>query len=152
MRKFWVSYCLSAAALAASITAIMISGCGKELVIQDGEEYSIVSFGTTDVEVKDDTSVPCYLITLTYRPKDAAEAASSEEEFVAPEDDTKSRATIPVPKENLMPDTSLPINVIVWDPPHEIEGKVYRTVRWNPARIDPARTRERIREEEPLKK
>lgn len=117
-----------------------LTGCGQKMAIEDGVQYSIVSFGSTDVDTKEGTTASCYLVTFTLPVAESDEAGTG----------TKTRGTITVPKGVLNFDSTLPVNAIVWDPPQTLEGKTYVSVRWHPARLDRAVTREKIREESPL--
>ena len=119
-----------------------VGGCGQvPLVVGDGTEYTMVSFGSTTTETESGELVPTYLITFTYA--DEGDTGLTE---------TKTRGTVAVPRSVLEIDKSLSPNGIVWDAPYVIEGLTYRRVRWNPLKIEPANTDEIIKEEEPLKK
>lgn len=131
------------------IVAIVLVGRGKkELIIEDGTEYSIVSFGSTDVETKEGNSISAYLITFTY-PSETPSNEDTKNTEDQPQT-TLTRGTVAVPKRVLRRDSSLAPNAIIWDTPETIEGKTYRTVRWNPKHVEESVTNEKIKEEEPL--
>lgn len=133
------------------VLVVFVPGCGhKEMVVQDDQEYSIVSFGSADVETKEGETVSCYVVTFTYPVEDASNAPADDTAPATVE--TKTCGVIKVPVDGLTIDRSLPVNSIIWDKPMTIEGKTYLRVRWNPHSVDKAITRERVREEEPLKK
>lgn len=133
---------MKAICLIALACCLGLAGCGqKALVVQDGTEYTMVSFGSTTTETESRELIPTYLITFTYMDESEGDLA-----------ETKTRGTVAVPRTILVIDKSLSPNGIVWDVPYVIEGLTYRTVRWNPAKVEPANTDEIIKEEEPLKK
>ncbi len=114
---------------------LVARGCRQtpvELIVQDGVQYEMISFGssTTVVEGK---SIATYLIT-----------------FAFPEGKDLRRGTIHVPTDKLQIDSTLLENRIIWDKPIEIEGKQYRTVRWHPRRIETDPDKPRIKQDEPL--
>jgi len=126
--------------LLAILCCLLLVGCGqKALVVEDGVEYRIVSFGSTTTETTSGEMVPTYLITFTFVNSDG-------------DSESPTRGTVAVPRAVLEKDESLSPNGIVWNAPQTIEGLTYRSVRWNPAKIEPAQTEELIIEEEPLRK
>lgn len=123
-----------------ALACLGLSGCGqKPLVVEDGVEYRMVSFGSTTTETTSGEMVQTYLITFTFVNSDG-------------ESESTTRGTVAVPRNVLEKDENLSPNGIVWNAPQTIEGLTYRSVRWNPARIEPATTEETIKEETPLRR
>ena len=127
-----------AAVLAIVVVALLATRGDRPLVVQDGVVYRMISFGSVDIQTKEKATIPCYMVTFTYRRNDGKVIANDV-------------GTISIPR-NAPPriDRSLSLGCVVWDPVRYIEGKPYRTVRWNPRRID-STTSVPINEREPLR-
>jgi hypothetical protein len=108
---------------------------GKEsLVIVNGVEYKLLSYGKAEPQLNDGTSMDAYVLTVTY--EDPAKGLT--------------RGTIMVPSTGIFTDRTLPTNTVVWDEPIQLEGKYYAMARWNPGFMVPARERPPLVPEDPL--
>lgn len=109
------------------------------LLIQDGVQYPIISLGSSFVRLNHSEKselVRAYVITFAYN-----------------QDGKQFRGTIQVPK-YLLPevDKSLPMNTVVWDKTIDVEGKEYRTVRWNHPPLERAVVKPVLEQEKTLEK
>ena len=105
-----------------------------QLVIVDGVEYKLLSYGKAEPQLSDGSSFDAYVLTVTY------------------EDPNKglTRGTIMVPKDGIRMDSRLAMNTVVWDPPISLEGKTYALARWNPGYSVPAQDKPPLVPESPL--
>lgn len=107
---------------------------GQELVIVNGIEYRLLSYGSVQPQLDQDQVLEAYVITVAY-----------EDPLRGP-----TRGTILVPKSGIRRDRNLPTNTVVWDEPIALEGKVYAAARWNPGYSVPANDSPAVIPEPPL--
>ena len=97
------------------------------LVIVDGVQYQLLSYGTVESKLSSKHSAKtfeAYVLTIAY-PKEDQKLKGT------------TRGTVMVPKFAVKRDFSLPPNTVIWETV-DLEGKTYGVARWNPAHDVPA--------------